>query len=227
MDHSPLDSSVHGVSQARILEWVAIFSSGGSFQPRSPASPALQAYFFYCWAIRESWERLFVQGHSLCYHVMSGDGFCHLLHKHLIFLQVWCCICFNFPLDSHALHEQSQSELKEMSHSWCSYGCVMQFWPRRQIFLCPFHRISVGTKLCSWPQGQPLSFFCTQEHPGRGCIFLIMCLNVYLPSVISVAAYQSPNFVTCNNKYLLSHTVSEVQAPRKGLADGLGSGFLI
>ena len=30
MDCSPLGSSVHGVSQARILEWVAIFSSRGS-----------------------------------------------------------------------------------------------------------------------------------------------------------------------------------------------------
>ena len=34
MDCSPPGSSVHGVSQARILEWVAIFYSRGSFQPR-------------------------------------------------------------------------------------------------------------------------------------------------------------------------------------------------
>ena len=31
VDHSPLGSSVHGVLQARILEWVAIYSSRGSF----------------------------------------------------------------------------------------------------------------------------------------------------------------------------------------------------
>ena len=30
MDCSPLGSSVHGISQARILEWVAISSSRGS-----------------------------------------------------------------------------------------------------------------------------------------------------------------------------------------------------
>ncbi|KAM7226499.1 hypothetical protein CapIbe_022644, partial [Capra ibex] len=30
MDCSPPDSSVHGISQARILEWVAIFSSRAS-----------------------------------------------------------------------------------------------------------------------------------------------------------------------------------------------------
>ena len=34
MDRSPPGSSVHGVLQARILEWVAMLSSRGSSQPR-------------------------------------------------------------------------------------------------------------------------------------------------------------------------------------------------
>ena len=34
MDCSPPGSSVHGISQARMLEWDAIASSRGSFQPR-------------------------------------------------------------------------------------------------------------------------------------------------------------------------------------------------
>ena len=34
MDCSPLGSSVHGIPQARILEWVAISFSRGSFQLR-------------------------------------------------------------------------------------------------------------------------------------------------------------------------------------------------
>ena len=37
MDCSPLGFSVHGISQARILEWVAISFSRRSSQPRSPA----------------------------------------------------------------------------------------------------------------------------------------------------------------------------------------------
>ena len=36
MDCSPPGSSVHGILQARILEWVAISSSMGSSRPRSP-----------------------------------------------------------------------------------------------------------------------------------------------------------------------------------------------
>ena len=34
MDHSPAGSSVHGILQARILEWVAISFSRGSSQPK-------------------------------------------------------------------------------------------------------------------------------------------------------------------------------------------------
>ena len=33
----PVDCTVHGVLQARILEWVAAPFSRGSFEPRSPA----------------------------------------------------------------------------------------------------------------------------------------------------------------------------------------------
>ena len=34
VDHSPPGSTVHGILQARILEWVAISFSRGSFRPR-------------------------------------------------------------------------------------------------------------------------------------------------------------------------------------------------
>jgi len=47
MECSPPDSSVHGISQARILEWVAISFSRDLpkpwIEPASPVSPALQA----------------------------------------------------------------------------------------------------------------------------------------------------------------------------------------
>ena len=44
MDYSPLGSSVRGILQARIQEWVAVSFSRGSSQPRDQTrSPALQA----------------------------------------------------------------------------------------------------------------------------------------------------------------------------------------
>ena len=48
MDCSPPGSSVDGILQARILEWVAIPFSGGVFldQGTEPKSPALESGFF-------------------------------------------------------------------------------------------------------------------------------------------------------------------------------------
>ena len=57
MDCSLPSSSVHGISQARILEWVAISSFKTSSFPRDwthiSTSPALAGEFFYHWA---TWE---------------------------------------------------------------------------------------------------------------------------------------------------------------------------
>ena len=50
--------SVHGILQARILEWVAMPSSRGSFWPRDRTRVScvscLASRFFTCWAIREA-----------------------------------------------------------------------------------------------------------------------------------------------------------------------------
>ena len=46
MDHSPQSSSVQGVFQARVVEWVAMLSSRDlpdpGIEPESPVSPALK-----------------------------------------------------------------------------------------------------------------------------------------------------------------------------------------
>ena len=51
-------SSVHGIFQARMLEWVAIFCSrdlpDARIEPTSLVSPALAGRFFTSWAIREA-----------------------------------------------------------------------------------------------------------------------------------------------------------------------------
>ena len=58
MDCSPLGSSVQGILQARILEWVAISFSSGSSQPRDQTciswSPALAGRYFTIWATGET-----------------------------------------------------------------------------------------------------------------------------------------------------------------------------
>ena len=54
MDYSPPGSSVHGISQARILEWVAISFSRGSSQPRDQIwVSCIAGRFFTNWATRK------------------------------------------------------------------------------------------------------------------------------------------------------------------------------
>ena len=55
MDCSPPGSSVHGISQSWILEWVAISSSRGSSRPRNQTRvPCPAGRFFTVWATREA-----------------------------------------------------------------------------------------------------------------------------------------------------------------------------
>ena len=54
-DCSPSGSSVHGIPQARILEWVAMPSSRGSAQPRDQTQVSCTAGgLFTIWATREA-----------------------------------------------------------------------------------------------------------------------------------------------------------------------------
>ena len=61
MNCSPPGSSVQELLQARILEWVAMPSSGGSSQPRDQTQVSCMAGgFFNTLAIREAHESLLV-----------------------------------------------------------------------------------------------------------------------------------------------------------------------
>ena len=55
MDYSPPGSSVHGVLQARLLEWVAIsFSRGSSWLQDQIQVSCIAGEFFVIWATREA-----------------------------------------------------------------------------------------------------------------------------------------------------------------------------
>ena len=57
MDCSPPGSSVHGILQVRILEWVVMPSSRGSSWPRNPTwVSCIAGRFFTHWATREVWS---------------------------------------------------------------------------------------------------------------------------------------------------------------------------
>ena len=72
MDCSPPGSSVHGISQAQTLEWVAISSSRGSSQPRDQTRISCMAGGFFT---SESMDCKSSQGtDQLCLSQPSFDG---------------------------------------------------------------------------------------------------------------------------------------------------------
>ena len=67
MDGSPPGSSVHGISQAGILEWVAISISRGSSQPRDRTHiSCIGRWILYHWTSREALLLLPYTKISLC-----------------------------------------------------------------------------------------------------------------------------------------------------------------
>ena len=57
LDFSPPGSSVHGISLARILEWVAIsFSRGSSWPWDRTQISCIDRWILYHWATREAWK---------------------------------------------------------------------------------------------------------------------------------------------------------------------------
>ena len=53
---NPMDYTVHGILQVRILEWVAFPFSRGSSQPRDQTQVSRTVgEFFTSWATREAW----------------------------------------------------------------------------------------------------------------------------------------------------------------------------
>ena len=90
---NPMDSIVHGILQARILEWVDFPSSRGSSWPRNQTGIAWFAGgFFTSWVMREAPvfssliytqpERTWPQGHAwlpkeyICFILILSSSFC-------------------------------------------------------------------------------------------------------------------------------------------------------
>ena len=80
-DYSPPGSSVHGILQARILEWVAISSSGGSSQPRDQTHVSCVSYIsrqiLYHWATWKDYTYIWLTCSTQIQTV-------HLIYEHVI-----------------------------------------------------------------------------------------------------------------------------------------------
>ena len=120
MDCSLSGSSVHGILQARILEWVAIPSSRGSSQPRDPTQVSrtgIAGGFFTIWAIRESHM-------NVCVYIYVHMYVCTHTHTYI-------CVCVpsstagggHFRVDTSKAAAASSAFPPE---TWSSLGILQQ-----------------------------------------------------------------------------------------------------
>ena len=88
----PMDYTVHGILQERILEWVAYPFSRGFSQPRNQTRVScIAGRFLTSWATRE------VQKYSECYSVVSSSLQLHGLYR------PWNCPGQNTGVDNRSL----------------------------------------------------------------------------------------------------------------------------
>ena len=98
MDCSPAGYSVHEISQARIMAWVAISSSRGSSQLRDRTQVSCIGrqilYHWVTWELYDFWPPLFLK----LYFLMQGGS----KEKHLLILPL-INKCLAFPYCYHVL----------------------------------------------------------------------------------------------------------------------------
>ena len=106
---APPGSSVHGIFQARILEWVAISSSRGSSQPRDRAhvsfSSCIGRWILYHWA---TWEDV-VQKHNgilLGHGKEWGNAMCSIIDRSRDYHTKW------------SKSEKERQTLYEITYMW-------------------------------------------------------------------------------------------------------------
>ena len=114
MECSPAGSSVHGIFQIRVLEWVASLFSRGSSQPRDQTQVSCSAGRFYTiWATMEatvnSLNLVFCSENSNIF--LSHSTACRFLHKLLSSLH------FLSPSIPPCSHNSSHTEHSSISSS--------------------------------------------------------------------------------------------------------------
>ena len=91
MDCSLPGSSVHGISLARILEWVAISSSRGSSWPKDRTRVScISRRILYHWPTREAQKYVIWNQISNCQHPLDHRKSKRIPEKHLVLLYSLC-----------------------------------------------------------------------------------------------------------------------------------------
>ena len=143
MDCSPPGSSVHGILQARMLEWVAISSSRGSSLPRTLTQfSCIAGKFFTVWATREA---SFVLNNGLFPRMQRWKIVAGLLKKSAYFVQFG-----RFGIAGHdSRWKPRKGSFDFLQHILSNNSCIVSLFPGLQdtlqrcrfIMIKPNHRL--------------------------------------------------------------------------------------
>ena len=145
MDCSPPGSSVHGISQARILEWVAISSSRDPPDPgMEPTSPTLQVvpciagillHFFTGWATREAHFKvhLFQSVFLPLWVLLHVPCLWHLFLLYISF--IWEPLSHSLIV-FHQASAASSGLLFSARFNTCCWQKATRFWLTSKVWVC-------------------------------------------------------------------------------------------
>ena len=142
MDGNPPHSSIRGILQARILEWVAIPFSRGSSWPRDRAQVCcIAGGFFTIWATRDATDK----NNNNCKNntATTGAQRCHMWERKLcvgIRTPGFCsCLVTNLPCDlSKFLLLSGFSIFPVKWEDWRKYRNGSQPWPHGRVIRTAF-----------------------------------------------------------------------------------------
>ena len=141
MDYSPPGSSLHGILQARILEWIAISFSRASSQPRDwTGVSCIAGRRFILWATREDLRKVWSLSNSWevtpsTLNILSiRSGFVYLgalcYARYIMHIRVWLTVWFMVEILDHTVSAEHLGVLEtRVSHmgSQPSYMLVFCF----------------------------------------------------------------------------------------------------
>ena len=126
MDCSPPGSSVHGILQARILEWLAIPFSRGSSQPRDQTwASCISGRFFTIWASKEAaivdLPDSGIEHRSL---TSQADSFTVWASREVLYMLVFKCELIIACLNTRLVSYCTCNKLLQFSGwKWLTYSC--------------------------------------------------------------------------------------------------------